>query len=157
MRKIFLFLILLILALILQIMFAGWSRKVAVDFFLILVIFWGWSNGWKEGSLTGFFSGLIKDIFFSPLLGISAFPFLLLGFFAGEVGSRIYQQNIIFFTLFVGLALLIQSSILSFWLTIFYKYSFPSTFANSLYPALVPNCIFSFGVYLVKEMIYPSR
>lgn len=153
MKRFLLFVIFLLASLVLQFFTAGWADAVIVDFFLVLVMFWGWSSGWKEGTIIGFFSGFLKDIFFSPILGINAFSLLLIGFSASEVGGRIYQQNIVFFTLMVALASLIHSCIQSLWLMFFYNYSFFYTFSNSFYPGFIYNCIVAFGVYVGKETL----
>lgn len=155
MRKFFIFLALLILVLILQFLFTGWTRKVSIDFFLILVIYWSYSTGkWRESALAGFFSGLLKDIFFFPLLGINAFSLVLIGFLVSEVEKRIYHQNIILFTLLVGLASLVNSFILSVWLTVFSSLPFTYSFKVSLYPTILYNCAVCFVIFLVKEEFF---
>jgi len=153
MRKFFLFLILFFLALFLQFILTGWTEKIRVDFFLLLTVFWSQSRGWKEGVIAGFLSGLIKDIFFFPLLGINAFSLVLIGWLGGEFQSRVYQQNVVFLILLVGLSSLFHSTILSLWLAVFYRFSFGSNFLTSSYPALFYNCGFSFGIFIVREAL----
>jgi len=152
MKKFFIFLVLLFLALILQLTLAGWTRRVSIDFFLVFVIYWSYSTKkLNEAVLSGFFSGLLKDIFFFPLLGINAFSFVLVSFLVNEIEGRIYHQNIILFTMVVALASLIHSLITSIWLQVFSYLPFSSTFKTSLYPAIIYNCILCFIVFLVKE------
>jgi rod shape-determining protein MreD len=153
MRKFFLFLILLFVALFLQFLLTGWTEKIRVDFFLLLTVFWSQSRGWKEGVIAGFFCGLVKDIFFFPFLGINAFSLVLVSWLVNEFQNRVYQQNAVFFTLLVGLSSLFYSTILSLWLAVFYRFSFVSSFLTSSYPALFYNCGFSFGIFTLKEML----
>ncbi|MCD6256599.1 rod shape-determining protein MreD [Candidatus Aerophobetes bacterium] len=103
MKKFFIFLVLLFLVLILQLTLAGWTRRVSIDFFLVFVIYWSYSTKkLNEAVLSGFFSGLLKDIFFFPLLGINAFSFVLVSFLVNEIEGRIYHQNIILYPFYPG-------------------------------------------------------
>ena len=160
MKKFFLFLFLLFLSLILQFILKGWTDKVTLDFFFILTIFWSYIREWREGVLAGFCCGLTKDIFFFPLIGVNAFSLLLIGLLASEVKIRIYQQNIVFFTLMVGILFLINSLVLSIWLFLFYQFPFVYTTVTSLYPSFFFTLILCAIIYLIGERltgrIYPT-
>lgn len=153
MKKLFLFLFFTLLALILQFVIIGWVGRAVVDLFFILVILWSYFRGWKEGVFAGFFCGLVKDIFFFSLVGVNAFSLSLMGLLISEVKGRVYQQNIVFFTLLVGVSFLINSLILSVWLLVFHRFSLIYTFANSLYPSLFYTCGLCGGIFLVEEKL----
>ncbi len=59
---------------------------------LILVVSIAVMRGQKEGMLTGFFTGLLLDIFYSPYLGAMAFIFMFFGFVDG-LFHRIYYSE----------------------------------------------------------------
>lgn len=155
MKKLLLFLFALILAIALQFIVSGWAGKRVINFFLILVIMWGYHKGWKEGILVGFFSGLVQDILFFPIIGINAFALSLIGFLTSEAKSKIYQQNIISFALMVGIVFLINNLIISLWILLFHRLPFVSIFLGSLHPSIFYTCGLCSFVFLV--MAKPTK
>lgn len=156
MKKFFLFLFLALLALIMQFIVTGWAGRAVMDFFLVLVVFWSYFRGWKEGVLAGFFSGLIKDIFFFSLVGVNAFSLSLIGLLISEVKDRIYQQNVVFFALIVGGSFLVNSLIVCLWLWLFYHFPLLYTFVGSVYPSFFYICGLCIGIFLVLERLTGS-
>lgn len=152
MKKLGTFIGFLGVALVLQFTFSGWWKE-GVDLFLILVVSWAWFRGWKEGLLTGFVAGILKDIFFSPLLGLNAFSLCLIGFLMGNIKEKIYQENILIFLLGAGIVFILQSALLSLWLSLFYRFSFLGNFYSSFYPSFLYNCGFCFFIFLIKEWL----
>ena len=153
MKKFLIFLSLLFLALVSQFIIAGWSKGTVVDFFLILVIFWSYKRGWREGVVAGFFCGVIRDISFFPLVGANAFSLSLIGLLVSEVRERIYQQNIVFFVLISAACLATNSLILSLWFFILHHLTFANTFVSSLYPSLIYTCGLCGVLFLIQEKI----
>jgi len=153
MKKFLLFLLLLYLALSLQFIITGWMDRAIFDFFFVLVIFWSYFRGWKEGLLAGFFCGLVKDIFFFSLVGVNAFSLSLIGFLVSEVEGMIYQQNVVFFTLIVAAAFLVNNLIVSIWLFLFYQFPFIHTFTSSFYPSLFYTCGLCSVIFLIGEKL----
>ena len=128
------------------------------DFPFILLILWAWTHDWKEGLLAGFTIGLLEDIFFSPLLGLNAFALSLVGFLTSEVRERVYQENIVFILLMVGLASILSGAILSFWLTIFHlSSSFLDKVIYLTLPTSLYNCLVVFLIFLVREVRRKER
>ena len=128
------------------------------DFPFILLILWAWTHDWKEGLLAGFTIGLLEDIFFSPLLGLNAFALSLVGFLTSEVRERVYQENIVFILLMVGLASILNGAILSFWLTIFrLSSSFLEKIVNLTLLTSLYNCLLVFLIFLVREVCRKER
>ena len=123
------------------------------DFPFILLILWAWTHDWKEGLLAGFTIGLLEDIFFSPLLGLNAFALSLVGFLTSEVRERVYQENIVFILLMVGLVSILNGAILSFWLTIFrLSSSFLEKIINLTLLTSLSNTLLVFLIFLVREV-----
>ncbi|MFQ5835873.1 MAG: rod shape-determining protein MreD [bacterium] len=128
------------------------------DFPFILLILWAWTHDWKEGLLAGFTIGLLEDIFFSPLLGLNAFALSLVGFLTSEVRERVYQENIVFILLMVGLASILTGAILSFWLTIFrLSSSFLEKIIYLTLPTSLYNTLLVFLIFLVREVYRKER
>lgn len=77
---------------------------VKPNLLLIITVFFGFAVSTNNGMLTGFFCGLLCDIFFGSFIGIYSFLFMLLGGFAGVLAKVFYQDDIIFPCVTVALA-----------------------------------------------------
>ncbi len=155
MKKKVIFVLLLVLAVFTQLILGEWIqiRGIRPDFLLILLIFWAWNEGWKEGLIVGFIIGILKDILFSPLLGLNAFALLLSGFLVGEVRDKIYGENVFLFLIIVGLVSILNEVIISSWLSIFHISSFLKGFPVFLIFISLYNCFISFFVFLILSKI----
>ena len=65
------------------------------NFLIILPILFGFYNNRQEGIFTGFFAGLLYDLFFPGLLGFSSLIFVLLGYISGVLGDIFEQHSIV--------------------------------------------------------------
>ena len=157
MKKLGIFIGFLVGAVVLQFLFTGWWKGEKINFFLVLVVFWAWFRGWKEGLIVGFIAGFLKDIFFSPLLGLNAFSLCLIGFLMGNIKEKIYQENILVFLLGAGIVSTIGLALISLWLSLFYRFSFLRNFSSSLFPSLLYNCGLCFFIFLIKEGLIKSK
>ena len=90
--------VIVMLAFILQnTVFATFSLNgVKPNLLLIIAVFFGFAKGTNSGMVTGFFSGLLCDIFFGPYIGIYSFLFMLLGGMGGIMAKSFYQDDVIF-------------------------------------------------------------
>lgn len=77
---------------------------VKPNLLLIITVFFGYAVSINNGMLTGFFCGLLCDIFFGPYVGIYSFLFMLLGGFSGVLAKVFYQDDVVFPYLTVGIA-----------------------------------------------------
>ena len=90
--------VIVMLAFILQnTVFATFSLNgVKPNLLLIITVFFGYAASMNNGMLTGFFCGLLCDIFFNSFIGIYSFLFMLLGAFGGMMAKLFYQDDVIF-------------------------------------------------------------
>lgn len=77
---------------------------VKPNLLLIIAVFFGYAVGLNNGMLTGFFAGLLCDIFFGPYIGVYSFVFVLIGGFGGLMAKMFYQDDVIFPFVTIGLA-----------------------------------------------------
>jgi len=77
---------------------------VKPNLLLITAVFFGYAVGLNNGMLTGFFAGLLCDIFFGPYIGVYSFVFMLLGGFGGLMAKLFYQDDIVFPFVTIALA-----------------------------------------------------
>ena len=77
---------------------------VKPNLLLIIAVFFGYAVGFNNGMLTGFFAGILCDIFFGPYIGVYSFVFLLVGAFGGLMARMFYQDDIVFPFVTIALA-----------------------------------------------------
>lgn len=65
---------------------------VMPNFLIILPILFGFFNNRQEGMFTGFFAGLLYDLFFPGLMGFTSLIFVIVGYISGMLGD-IYEQH----------------------------------------------------------------
>lgn len=105
-RKIVEFLI-IIFFYVLQVTF---GRVIAIggikpNFLVILPVLFGFLNGRNEGMYVGFIAGIMYDLYFSGLFGVSALIFVYIGYFAGTFHHD-FEEN----ELLLPLAILLLGS-----------------------------------------------
>ena len=94
MKRIIVTAVTIVVCFILQTSLFDLSRlaNIVPNVLLILVSCIAVMRGQKEGMITGFFCGLLLDIFYSPFLGLYAFLYMLFGFVDG-LFNRIYYSD----------------------------------------------------------------
>jgi rod shape-determining protein MreD len=63
---------------------------------MVVVVVFSSLKGAKEGTVSGFASGLLQDIFSAGLLGINALVKTVIGFTCGIVKEKIFHEHILF-------------------------------------------------------------
>jgi rod shape-determining protein MreD len=66
------------------------------DLIMVVVVVFSLLKGAKEGTVSGFASGLLQDIFSAGLLGINALAKTVIGFTCGIVKEKIFYEHILF-------------------------------------------------------------
>lgn len=69
---------------------------VKPNLLLIITVYFGFAASMNNGMLTGFFCGLLCDVFFGSYIGVYSFLFMLLGAFSGLLAKIFYQDDIVF-------------------------------------------------------------
>ena len=60
---------------------------------VIIVVCYALLRNDVEGALLGFFAGLLLDVFFGRMLGVSAFLLMMIGFICGKPFKDFYKEN----------------------------------------------------------------
>lgn len=66
------------------------------DLIMVVVVVFSLLKGEKEGTISGFASGLLQDIFSTSLLGINALAKTVIGFTCGILKEKIFYEHILF-------------------------------------------------------------
>lgn len=73
-----------------KISFAG----IVPNLMIVLTSVFGFMKGEREGLLTGFFCGLLSDLFFGEFLGFYALLMMYIGFINGKFARTFYPEDI---------------------------------------------------------------
>jgi len=71
---------------------------------LIIVVTYAMLRGDVEGAIVGFVCGLLNDIFFGQVIGVSALLLMLTGFLCGKPFKDFFKENYIAPIILVGVA-----------------------------------------------------
>ena len=77
---------------------------IAPNLLMIMVASSAFIKGDKAGLLTGFFSGLIVDIFFGTYIGFFALIYMYIGFIIGKFHEVFFSQNIAIPIIFITIS-----------------------------------------------------
>ena len=90
------------------------------DLIMVVVVIFSLLKGEKEGTISGFASGLLQDIFSTGLLGINALAKTVIGFTCGILKEKIFHEHILFLIpVITFIASFIQSILIFFLLRTF--------------------------------------
>lgn len=68
--------------------------SIKPNLLIILTVSFGLMRGRREGMMTGFFCGLLTDIFFESIIGFNAIIYLWVGYFSGYFYRIFYDDDI---------------------------------------------------------------
>lgn len=66
----------------------------SANLLIILVCSMGFLRGRRSGIWIGFLCGLLSDLFFEGLFGLSALIYIYLGYFSGSLGKIFFEKDI---------------------------------------------------------------
>ena len=67
---------------------------IVPNLMIVLTASYGFMRGKKAGLLTGFFSGLLCDIFFGSVIGLNALIYMYIGYLNGQFHHVFYPDDI---------------------------------------------------------------
>ncbi|SCL84114.1 rod shape-determining protein MreD [Sporanaerobacter sp. PP17-6a] len=126
---------------------------------LIIVVSLAILNGKREGAVVGIIAGFLQDIFFSPVLGVNALIYFLIGYFIGIMETKIYKDSLIAPFIFISLGTVIYHLL---YFIIMYFLSMNSYFydliRNVIIIEIIYNVILSIPLYkwLLKKFTVSS-
>ena len=128
-------------------------RSVATpNLLLITTCIFGFMRGCNYGSVTGFFCGLLVDIFFGDVIGLYALIYMYVGFFGGLFKKMFYSDHV-----FMPLLLVFSGDFVynigcyTFRLLLRNKLDFSYYFWNIFFPEMI---ITTFVTLIVYKLFY---
>ena len=83
-------------------------KGIKPDLVLLMVVYLGLVKGSDIGCTSGFFFGLVEDIFSGVYFGSNALTKTIIGFFCGASGKRLYTQSMLSQMLCVGIGTVVN-------------------------------------------------
>lgn len=126
------------------------------DLILVVVVIFSLLKGEKEGTISGFASGLLQDIFSTGLLGINALIKTVIGFTCGILREKIFHEHILFLIpVITFIASFIQSILIFFLLRTFgIEYNLIWSLKQVALPEALYSSLLSPFIFLVINKLF---
>ena len=126
------------------------------DLIMVVVVVFSLLKGEKEGTISGFASGLLQDIFSTGLLGINALAKTVIGFTCGILKEKIFHEHILFMIpLITFIASFIQSILIFFLLRTFgIEYNLIWSLKQVALPEALYSSLLSPFIFLVINKLF---
>lgn len=151
MRRILTMSLVVLLNFIFQTTFLGYVEvfNIKPNTALLIVISYAIIRGDIEGSILGFFAGLLQDMFFGKYIGFSALAYFLTGYFCGKPFKDFYLEN-----RFLPIFLTAVFSLLNDFMFYFFNYFFRAKLDIEVYltKIIIPSAVYN--VILVAVIYY---
>jgi len=122
------------------------------DTTVLLIVSYAVLRGDIEGALAGFFAGLIQDIFFGGIIGVSALLGFILGYVCGKPFKDFFPENDFLPLILSGLGVLFFNIGFYFFTYLFIgETDFLFYFRRKIFPVFVYSLIVAIPVY---RMVY---
>jgi rod shape-determining protein MreD len=111
------------------------------DLILLVVLVFSLLKGAEEGTVSGFASGLLQDIFSTGLLGVNALVKTVIGFISGILKEKIFSEHILFLIPIITFVVSISQSILM--LLILHAFGIEYGMVWSLKKIVLPEALYN--------------
>lgn len=122
--------------------------SISANLLVILCVSMGLLRGKKTGMFTGFFCGILVDLFYGPVFGLYALIYMYLGYFSG-FGCKIYYDDDMKVPMcFVGIGdLLYNFAVYGLQLLLRGRLGFGTYFLKIMIPELLYTVLLTLLVY----------
>lgn len=126
------------------------------DLIMVVVVVFSLLKGEKEGTISGFASGLLQDIFSTGLLGINALVKTVIGFTCGILKEKIFYEHILFLIpVITFIASLVQSILIFLLLRAFgIEYGLVWSIKQVALPEALYSSLLSPFIFLLLNKIF---
>lgn len=153
--KIFFYIFLFIICFFLQLILTDLIeiKQIRPDFLLVFVIWFAHHEGQAYGTLVGFFSGILQDVYQVHFFGLSAFGKAITGFIAGLISQQSITQKSFWFFLNLGINSILHDSI-------YFNIYLTGTnigFFSRLFLYVLPSSFYTLIVGIIFYSLVPRR
>lgn len=127
---------------------------ITPNLLIILVASTGYFRGKTGGLITGFFCGLLNDLFFSPMLGFYALVYMCIGYLCGYANREFFGFDFKLPILLTAVADLLYGLVV-YWCLFMMRgrMNFLFYFRKVILPELVYTCVAALLVYRLLYLI----
>lgn len=153
MKKIIFAVLGIIISFVLQTTVFKWLSigNIVPNILIILTVIYGITNGDRFGLITGFFCGLICDIFFGNFIGLNALLYMYIGYINGKFNQNFYPEDI---KLPLILIILSDLSYSVFYYMAMFMLRGKFYFSYYLGKIILPEMVYTTIVFLIFYSIY---
>ncbi|MBA7490783.1 hypothetical protein ES702_01326 [subsurface metagenome] len=128
------------------------------DLIMVVVVVFSLLKGAKEGTISGFASGLLQDIFSTGLLGINALAKTVIGFTCGILKEKIFYEHILFLIpVITFIASFMQNILILFLLRVFgIEYGLAWSIKQIALPEALYSSLLSPFIFLVINKLFQT-
>ena len=124
------------------------------DMMIILTCSMGLMRGKESGMMTGFFSGLLYDLFYGSVVGVTALCFMYIGFACGHLYKVFFDEDIRVPMAVVGLSEFVYRLIIfTVEFIVSRRYQLGPYMKGSILPAVISSIICSIFLYMLYRLI----
>lgn len=125
-------------------------RGILPNTAIIIIVSYALLRGSKEGAITGFFCGLLQDIFFGTSLGFFSCMGMVTGYYSGKAHRDFYRENYILPLLLCTLSTIVYETLVYCTSFLFRgNLNFIYYFNNLILPETVYTAVLSIIVYRI--------
>ena len=128
-------------------------RDISPNFTVMIIVAFALLRGSKEGLITGFFAGLLVDIFFSTSKGYLAIIYACIGYFCGKFNKDFYRENFILPFVLTLVSTLFYNFAISLSFLLRGKTNYIFFLKNIIVPETIYTIILSLIVYQLMYVI----
>ena len=150
-RKIVMFVLIILFYLLQVTVFKALAFAfVSPNLMIILVTSIGLMRGRKDGLVTGFFGGLIIDLFFSGFIGTNALFYMTIGYLNGFFSKQFFKDDIkLPMALILGSDFLFNLFVYISFFLLRGRYQFGYYMLNLIIPELIYTLVVSIPLYYI--------
>lgn len=127
---------------------------IGPNLLIIVTSVFGFMNGKKAGTVIGFFSGLLIDIFFGEVLGFYALIYMYIGFANGSFHKIFYPEDIKLPLILITISDIVYSFVTYFLMFLLRsRFRFPFYFIHVILPEVVYTVVITIFLYPIILLI----
>lgn len=128
-------------------------KGISPNFSIMIIVSFALLRGSKEGSIVGFFAGLIMDIVFSTSRGYLAIVGASIGYLCGKFNKDFYRENLILPFFLTLISTTIHGFTVSFPFLMRGKINYIYFIRNIIFPEIIYTVTLSVFVYQLVYII----
>ena len=130
------------------------AQYTVPDLLIILTCSMGLMRGKESGMLTGFFCGILYDLFYGSVFGFTALCYLYIGFANGHLYKVFFDEDIRVPMATVGLSELVYKlAVFTVEYVLYRRYRFRIYLTGTILPSVIASILFAILMYTLYRLV----